>query len=137
MITKFEYEQKTHILEVDGKEYKIPGRTAAIEKQLKEHDAKLSEMTEYEANMLTVEILFGKEGANAMFPEGEEGTNLDKLAKVVKYALALYMAEITAIKAENTKEQLKELEPIMKPIRDISNVLKNADTKKFVANNKK
>ena len=136
MITKFEYEQKNHILEVDGKEYKIPGRTAAIEKQLKEHDAKLSEMTEYEANMLTVEILFGKEGAVSMFPKGEE-TNLDKLAKVVKYALALYMAEITAIKAEKTKEQLKELEPIMKPIRDISNVLKNADTKKFVANNKK
>lgn len=137
MLTKFDYEQKNHVLLVDGAEYLIPQRTMKIEKQLKEHDARLDEMTEYEANMLTIEILFGKDGAASMFPEGEDGTDLDKLAKVVKYALALYMAEITAIKAENIREQLNELEPVLKPIRDISNVLTNAETKKFVTNNKK
>ena len=136
MLTKFEYTKKNHILEVDGKEYEIPGRTAAVEKKLKEHDSNLDKMTEYEANMLTVEIRFGKAGAEAMFPEGEDGTDLDKLAKVVKFAIALYSAEINAIKAESTKEQLKALEPVIKPIKDISNVLKNADTKNFVASKK-
>ena len=108
--TVLTFEEKHHILEVDEVEYEIPQRTAELEEKIREHDAKLPELTEYEGNMLLLEILFGKEKAQQMFPDGKN-TNLDKLAKVSKVAIALYMAEFQNIKNEKLKEQMKEIQP--------------------------
>lgn len=87
-----EYKEVHHILEVDKKEYEIPKRTVKIAKALKEHDEKLSRMDEYQSNMEVLYILFGEEKAKEMFPDGED-TNLDKLLKCVKLALAAFYAE--------------------------------------------
>ena len=117
----FEYEEKHHFLTVDGVDYEIPQRTPALEEKIKEHDKKLTELTEYESNMSLLAILFGEENARQMFPD-EKNTNLDKLAKCVKFSIALFMAEINQIKAEKTAETLKELEPMLKTIEKIGNV---------------
>lgn len=116
----FEYEEKHHILTVDGIDYEIPQRTPLLEEKIKEHDEKLSEMTEYEGNMLLLEILFGKENAKQMFPDANN-TNLDKLAKCVKFSISLFMSEINKIKSEKVTETLKEIEPMLKAVEKISN----------------
>lgn len=135
-VTKVDFKEKKYFIELDGEQYEIPQRTKILEEKIKEHDEKLHEMTEYEANMLLIEIMFGKENAKKMFPDGEN-TNLDKLAKCVKYAIALYATEITEIKSEDTKKQIEELKPLLKPISDISNIMSNAKTKDFVGKKKK
>lgn len=135
-VTKFEFEEKKHILEVDGVEYIIPQRTEKIEQQLRDHDKKLNDMTEYEANLNTLEILFGNDATKKMFPE-KDTINLDKLAKCVKYALALYRAEQTAIREEEIKKKLDAVQPLLKSVGDISKLANKAEMKKFVSNKKK
>ena len=135
-VTKFEFEEKKHILQIDGVDYAIPQRTEKIEKKLREHDARLNSMSELEANFNTLEILFGNDAANKMFPK-KETTNLDKLAKCVKYALALYRAEQTAIRDEEIKEKINAVQPLLKSVGDISKLADKAEVKKFVANKKK
>ena len=49
--TVFEYTERHHILEVDGKEYEIPQRTAELEEKIREHDKKLAGISEYDGNM--------------------------------------------------------------------------------------
>ena len=103
--TVVKYEEKHHILEVDGVQYEIPQRTAALEKLIRERDAKINEMTEYESNMKMLEILFGEDKAKQMFPDGEQ-TNLDKLEKCTKFAIALYMADHIDMQAKNIRSEL-------------------------------
>ena len=114
----FEYEEKHHIICVDGVDYEVPQRTAAIEEKLKEHDRKIPEMSEYEGNMNLLSILFGKEQAEQMFPD-KENTNLDKLAKCVHYSISLYMSEINIIKSEKAKQALEQLKPVIKSVEKI------------------
>lgn len=133
---EFLYEEKHHVLTVDGKDYAVPQRTAEREKLLREHDEKLGELTEYESNMDLLTILFGAAAAHAMFPEGDK-TNLDKLAKCTKYALALYMSEYAKTQAENIAEKFSQVEPMIKQINDASKAVNNLhaknDFKKHVA----
>lgn len=132
---EFLYKEKKHIMTVDGKDYTIPQRTAKREKLLREHDEKLGELTEYESNMDLLTILFGAEAVHEMFPE--EDTNLDKLAKCTKFALALYMSEYAKTQAENIAEKFSQVEPMIKQINDASKAVNNLqaknDFKKHVA----
>ena len=103
--TVVKFEEKHHILEVDGVQYEIPQRTAALEKLIRERDAKINEMTEYESNMRLLEILFGADKARQMFPDGEQ-TNLDKLEMCTKTAIALYMKEHINMQTKNILSEL-------------------------------
>ena len=103
--TVVNFEEKHHILEVDGVQYEIPQRTAALEKLIRERDAKINDYTEYESNMKMLEILFGEDKAKQMFPDGEQ-TNLDKLEMCTKVAIALYMSGHIDMMAKNTYEEL-------------------------------
>ena len=103
--TIVKFEEKHHVLEVDEVQYEIPQRTAALEKLIRERDAKINEMTEYESNMRLLEILFGEDKAKQMFPDGEQ-TNLDKLEKCTKYAIALYMSSHIDMQAKNIRSEL-------------------------------
>ncbi len=112
-----DYREKHHFLSVDGVDYEIPQRTPKIEEQLKDHDAKLDDMTEYEANMSLLNIFFGDKAAE-MFPADKE-INLDKLNMCVQYAKALYFADYYEQKDAEHKEELKRAEPILDKANDI------------------
>lgn len=101
-----EYIEKHHILEVDGIEYEIPQRTPELEEKIREHDANLPAMTEYEGNMSMLRILFGDENAERMFPD-KENTNLDKLLKCTNLAIGLFMLEYKHIQGEKLAEDMK------------------------------
>lgn len=124
-----EYTQKHHTLEVDGVRYEIPQRTPELEEQIREHDLNIRSMTEYDANMQLLEILFGKKNAKKMFPD-KKTTNLDKLAKCTKYAVALFTAELNAIEAENIEEQLNELSPVLARLAEVNKTIR--ETKHIV-----
>ena len=121
----FEYTEKHHIIEVDGIEYEIPQRTAKLEKEMIEHDKNVSEMTEYEANMSMLSILFGKDKAHQMFPDGEN-TNLDKLAKCTKFSVVLYMAEYNAIRDEEAKTKMQLVKPLIEQMEETGKLLNKA-----------
>ena len=125
----FEFEQKQHVLEVDGIGYEIPQRTAALEKELLEHDKRSSNMSEYEANMDLLGILFGNANAKKMFPEAEN-TNLDKLAKCVNVALSLFMDEYKNIKQAEIDKKLEQMAPFMNTLNSVENLAKNIPGKK-------
>lgn len=110
-----DYIEKHHILEVDGKEYEIPQRTVEIEAKIKEHDETIEVYTEYENNMKMLEILFGEKAAKEMFPDVKT-TNLDKLSKCVKMALAAYYSTLHAEKDEAISKTVKELKTVLKEI---------------------
>ena len=70
-VSKFEFEEKHHFLEVDGTQYEIPQRTEKLQKKIREHDEKVQEMTEYEANfssqgypICSAKVVFRKENKN-------------------------------------------------------------------------
>ena len=104
-----EYTEKHHMLEVDGIEYEIPQRTAELEAKIKEHDEKVKEMSEYDGNMSLLEIFFGKKNSKKMFPD-KASTNLNKLAKCVRLATAMYLADYMLMKDASIKEQLDSME---------------------------
>lgn len=109
--TVLEFKEKHHILELDGIEYEIPQRTPALEEALREHDKNAEKMTEYEGNLNILSILFGKENAERMFPK--ETANLDKLAKCVKLATGLFMAEFNKMREEEAAKKLDALKPLL------------------------
>ena len=121
-----EYTEKHHILEVDGIEYVVPQRTAALEKKIREHDETIADKTEYESNIEMLEILFGAEKVKQMFPEGEN-TNLDKLALCTRYAIGLFMADFNAIQTENLNRKLDELKPVTAQIDKLSRTVKKTN----------
>lgn len=133
--TVFEFEQKNRIMEVDGIGYEIPSRTAALEKELAEHDKNSGSMSEYEGNMAILGILFGKANAKKMFPEGDN-TNLDKLAKCVKLAVSLFMEEYIALQQEEVQRKMENLTPFMDALSGIENLSKNIPGKKQNAKRK-
>ena len=126
--TVFEYEEKHHILEIDGVEYEIPQRTAELEKKIREHDEKLNEMTEYEGNISMLEILFGKANTKKMFPDKEK-TNLDKLSKCTHVAIGLFMHEYNAAQTEKMKERLSEVQPFLTEIKTTTDILNKRQSK--------
>ena len=131
-----EYTEKHHILEVDGVEYEIPQRTAALNKKMEEHDEKMKDRSEFENNFDLLCILFGKTNAKKMFPEGEK-CNLDKLAKCVKLAMALYLAEFNEIQQEDMKQTLEKISPLLGTLKDAEKAVNMAQMKNFVAKKKK
>lgn len=130
-----EYEQKNHILEVDGIGYEIPQRTATLESELREHDKKAGTMSEYEGNMELLGILFGKINAKKMFPDGEN-TNLDKLAKCVKVAISLYMLEYNSIQQEEINKKLEQMAPFMNTLENVEKLADKIPNKKQGAKRK-
>ena len=134
--TTFEYKEKHHILEVDGVEYEIPQRTAALEKKIREHDAVSGNMSEYEGNIKLLEILFGKEAAGNMFPDGDD-TNLDKLARCTELAVALFTADYAELQKSKAKEKLKDVQPYLSAVNDLTKAANTAQLKNFVNGKKK
>lgn len=131
-----EYTEKHHVLEVDGVEYEIPQRTSALNKKMEEHDEKMKDRSEYENNFDLLCILFGRTQAKKMFPEGEN-CNLDKLAKCVKLAMALYLAEYNEIQQDNMKQMLDRLNPALDTLKDVEKASNMVQMKNFVAKKKK
>ena len=131
-----EYTEKHHILEVDGVEYEIPQRTAALSKKMEEHDANMKGRSEFENNFELLCILFGKTKAKKMFSEGEN-CNLDKLAKCVKLAMALYLADYTEMQQEDMKQTLEKINPLLGTVKDVEKAANLAQMKNFVAKKKK
>ena len=131
-----EYTEKHHILEVDGVEYEIPQRTAALNKKLEEHDANMKDRNEFENNFDLLCIMFGKTNAKQMFPEGEK-CNLDKLAKCVKLAMALYLADFNEIQQEDIRQTLGKINPLLNALKDVEKASNTAQMKNFVAKKKK
>lgn len=116
--TVFNFEEKHHVLVVDGLEYEVPQRTAALEQKIREHDEKLSTMTEYDGNMDMLSILFGREQAARMFPD-KENTNLDKLARCTMCALSLLMSDFNAMQAEDAENRAKLIQPVIEQISEV------------------
>ena len=111
--TVFNFEEKHHILVVDGKEYEIPQRTPAREKLIKERDTKRFEVSEYESYRELLKIFFGEDKAKEMFPEDEENVNLDKMARVCEYSIAAYYAEYETIRMERAEKTTDAVKPII------------------------
>lgn len=116
---KFEFEEKHHIIEVDGVDYEIPQRTAELEKEIIEHEKNRLKLSEYEGNIAMLTILFGEKAVEKMFPEKEK-TNLDKLAKLTKVSVAMFMSEYNNIQQEQINEKVAEIEPYIKRISKIT-----------------
>ncbi len=136
---EFNFEEKHHILVVDGNDYEIPQRTEEISEKLKAHDEKLDSLTEYEANIELLEILFGKTKVKKMFPAGKK-TNLDKLSQCTAYAISLYMAEFNRVQTEKLSKKLEEVNPLINQISEVgktvSDLSQKAEFKKFVSKKK-
>lgn len=111
-VTKIEFEEKHHIIEVDGIEYEIPQRTPVLEDKIREHDENISKQSEYKSNYSLLEILFGEKAAKQMFPD-RDNTNLDKLAKVTKISIALFMAEFNKMQSNALKDSIAEIKPLI------------------------
>ena len=111
-VTKIEFEEKHHIIEVDGVEYEIPQRTPVLEDKIREHDENISKQSEYKSNYSLLEILFGEKAAKQMFPD-RDNTNLDKLAKVTKISIALFMAEFNKMQSNALKDSIAEIKPLI------------------------
>ena len=138
-VKKVEFEETTYLIELDGVEYEIPQRTAELEEKIREHDEKLPAMSEYDGNISMLEILFGKANVKKMFPEGKK-VNLDKLAKVTKYSISLFMAEFNKIQAEEIQHSMQEIEPLLKQVTEAGKAVKTitskSDMKKYVSKKK-
>ena len=117
--TKFEFEEKHHVIEIDGIDYEIPQRTAELEKKIKEHDDKVDKMSEYEGNMQMLKILFGEKNAKQMCPDGAK-TNLDKLARIVRVSLTLFMNEYDKMQNEDIEKKTAGLKPILQQVTDLT-----------------
>ncbi len=138
MSNKFvlEFEEKHHILEVDGIEYEIPQRTPELEELIKLHDEDVSNNTEYDNNMKMLEILFGQQNAHQMFPDKDK-TNLDKLSKCAKIALSAYYSSLNSVKDEELANTMKEIRPIINEIDKVTKNINHINQAKFVNKNKK
>lgn len=145
MAEKFilEFEEKHHILEVDGVEYEVPERTAAIEEKIAEREKELENRSEYDNNFSLLEILFGKKAAKTMFPD-KETTNLDKLSQCAKMALAAYYTELENAKEEErgrrmekTEEALKRVKGLVSDTEAIGKKISKANTANFVKSKKR
>lgn len=145
MAEKFilEFEEKHHILEVDGKEYEVPQRTAELEDKISEREKTLGEKTEYESNMSLLEILFGKKAAKTMFPS-EKTTNLDKLSKCAKMALAAYYTTLENAKEEDREKNMAKVERVLEKAKQfvdgaerMDKISNKKNTEKFINSKKK
>lgn len=134
--TILEYAEKHHILEVDGIEYTVPQRTAALEKKIRRHDEAVGGKTEYESNIEMLEILFGEAAAKQMFPDGDN-TNLDKLALCARYAISLFMADFNAIQTDDLNKRLEELKPVTAQLDKLSKAVEKTNDITAVRSRKK
>ena len=118
---KLEYEERNHIIEVDGVEYVVPARTPELEEKLKKHDENIEGRTEYENNIELLNILFGKENTKKMFPTKKD-TNLDKLSKCAKISIELFMYDFNEIQKENIEKKLGKVKPILDLAKDVNDI---------------
>lgn len=135
-VTKLEYTEKHHAIEVDGVEYEIPQRTGALDELIQVHDEKIKDRTEYENNYDVLCILFGDKNAKKMFPD-KKTTNLDKLSKCVKLSMALYYADYHAMQSEELQEKIKAVKPTLDMVNKASKAANFATTRNFVSKKRK
>lgn len=124
MKTVLEFTEKHNILEVDGVEYEVPQRTPVLEEQIREHDKKIAELSEYESNYSLLEIMFGKKATKQMFPD-RATTNLDKLAACSKLAVQLFMAGFNEIQSNDLNNKLSELDPMLNKIDALNKTMQS------------
>ena len=130
-ITKIEFAEKHHAIEVDGIKYEIPQRTALLENKIREHDKNVKNMSEYEGNFSMLKILFGEEATRKMFPEGEN-TNLDKLALVTNTSIELFMLEYNKQRADSLNKKVEEIKPILSTVDKVSAMTKQSQSKRHI-----
>jgi len=122
------FEEKHHVLEVDGIEYEIPQRTKDIEDKLIEHDKKLGTVPEYESNIDLLEILFGAEAVKTMFPDIKTA-NLDKISLCARYAIALYRSEQEKQRTEKINEAFDTYKPIFDAVSNVDSIVKKQNSR--------
>ena len=135
-VTKIEFEEKHHKIEVDGIEYEIPQRTPVIEDKIRKHDENIGKVSEYESNYSLLEILFGAESAKQMFPD-RKTTNLDKLAKVTRVSISLFMTEFNKLQSNALKDSIDEIKPLLSAADKVEKLTSTKQTKEFVAKKRK
>jgi len=135
-VERIEFEEKHHKIEVDGIEYEIPQRTPVLEDKIREHDEKIGKVSEYESNYSLLEILFGAEATKQMFPD-RDTTNLDKLAKVTRVSIALFMAEFNEMQSNALKDSLDGIKPLLSAADKVEKLTSTKQTKDFVAKKRK
>ena len=135
-VTKIEFEEKHHKIEVDGIEYEIPQRTPVIEDKIRKHDENIGKVSEYESNYSLLEILFGAESAKQMFPD-RNTTNLDKLAKVTRASISLFMAEFNKMQSNALKDSIDGIKPLLSAADKVEKLTSTKQTKEFVAKKRK
>ena len=135
-VTKIECEEKHHKIEVDGIEYEIPQRTPVIEDKIRKHDENIGKVSEYESNYSLLEILFGAESAKQMFPD-RKTTNLDKLAKVTRVSISLFMTEFNKLQSNALKDSIDEIKPLLSAADKVEKLTSTKQTKEFVAKKRK
>lgn len=114
-----EFEEKHHILEVDGIEYEIPQRTPEIEREIKRHDEDAINNDEYDNNIRMLEILFGSVAAHQMFPD-KDSTNLDKLSQCAMMAISAYYATLEDEAVRRRNEKLQNVSPIINDLEKVT-----------------
>ena len=130
-ITKIEFKEKHHAIEVDGIKYEIPQRTALLENKIREHDKNVKNMSEYEGNYSMLVILFGEEAAQRMFPDGEN-TNLDKLALVTNTAIERFMLEYNKQRADSLNKKIEEMKPMLSTVDKVNAIAVQNQNKKHI-----
>ena len=116
-----EFENNDYILTIDGNDYAVAKRTGELETQLREHDKKLGDLSEYESNKELVELILGKKAFKEIFPKGEK-ESLDKLAKVAYYCVKYFNADKEAIDKQRMEERAKDLNEIAKPLAEATKI---------------
>lgn len=96
------------VLEINGKDYPIAQRTGALEKRIREKQAKSWGMSEYEEYREVIDIILGEGAFNSIFPDGENA-NLDNIAQVAFVAQQEFNAEKKALERKRIEEDVASM----------------------------
>ena len=116
-----DFSENEYILTIDGNDYAVAKRTGELEKKLRDHDANIGTLTEYESNKELIELLLGKKAFKEIFPNGEK-ENLDKIAKVSYYAVKYFNKEKNEMDKKNIEDKLKDIKDVTKPIAETAKI---------------
>ena len=102
-------------VEINGKEYDLPQRTAELDGKLSGVEKKRQSVSEYDFLSENMEIIFGKANAKEILKDGVK-TNLDFLAKIYTVCIGLIYEEKIKAEKETTEKRLDELSPVLETL---------------------
>lgn len=106
---------------INGEEYDVAERTAAVDKKLQIHNEKLDSMSSYEASYDLVKILLGDDAVKKIFTKGDN-ENLTFMYKVARAVDEAYQTEYNEMKDKEYEETLAKLDKLAarsKPVIDM------------------